>query len=115
MLADPVLEEPNRPSSSATSSGSNPGTSSASAPATTTASTPRGKGQISISSKPRADVFIDDVYAGRTRLSTTLESGTYSIVLEDDEGLRWEGQITVAASAETRICRDLKTNAECER
>ncbi len=116
-----------------TPSGNNGGRSTPSTPATTTttptaptpkpvsitpsstppAAAPAGKGSIIISSKPRADVFIDDIYTARTKWLGSLQAGTYTVLLESDDGLTWKGQINIQAGTETRICRDLKTNQGC--
>ena len=89
-----------------------PSTSSA-APAPTPPKVPKGKGQLVISSKPRADVFINDVYQDRTRWTGPLPAGSYEVLLESNDGLRWEGRVTIQEGVETRLCRDLKSDQDC--
>ncbi|MDD1715731.1 MAG: PKD domain-containing protein, partial [Methanolinea sp.] len=58
----------------------------------------RGMGALSIDSSPTgAGVFVDGELAGTTPLTISLAPGTYSILIEADDGRRWKGDITVSA------------------
>lgn len=114
--APSTSEEASRPARGATGA-SSPATRPAASAPSPEAAAPASQepGTLSVSSKPRADVFLDGRHQGRTRWKAELAPRAWRLLLESEEGGRHEVELLVRPGEETSYCWDFKRAEPCAR